>query len=151
MEQKKYVDLDGLRYYNTMLKENMTFGRYSADETIIGTWIDGKPIYRTVIVYEANGLGNVGADGKKNYWAYYKEMAKYNISQYTRAYGMALCYSKMALTEPLWQPIPRICPDACEEYSIGIGDLNTGSIGVLFGTNYTSATIYFTIEYTKNE
>lgn len=49
-----------------------------------------------------------------------------------------------------WQPIPRVCPDACEEYSIGFGDFTATNIGVLFGNKYTFATIYLTIEYLKD-
>ncbi len=31
---------------------------YSTEETRIGTWIDGKPLYRIVIVYEVKKVGN---------------------------------------------------------------------------------------------
>lgn len=45
---------------------------YSATETIVGTWIDGKPLYRKVITYSKNGGGdfsfnhNIANIG--NYW-----------------------------------------------------------------------------------
>lgn len=32
---------------------------YSEEETICGTWIDGKPIYRTVLSYTTTGLKNI--------------------------------------------------------------------------------------------
>ena len=123
----------------------------TTDEVAVGVWIDGKTIYRKVIVYEADTLGVETSAGKINHWAYYNELSNLNIAQYIKAEGMALCYSDKAETIPLWQPIPRVCPDACETYSIGIGDLSSDRIGVLFGTGYTSATIYFIIEYIKNE
>lgn len=62
---------------------------------------------------------------------------------------MAYCYSASSTASGSWQPIPRVCPDALTQYSIGFGDLNPTSIGVLFGTSYTGAKIYFTIEYVK--
>lgn len=45
---------------------------YSATETIVGTWIDGKPLYRKVITYSKTGGGdfsfnhNIANIG--NYW-----------------------------------------------------------------------------------
>lgn len=47
--------------------------------------------------------------------------------------GTAFCTSDKH-EDGVWQPIPRIVPDACEDYSIGFGDFNaaTGKIGVLF-------------------
>lgn len=118
----------------------------STEERAIGTWIDGKTIYRKTIVYTVNPL-------PASKWAYYKEadLAALNIDQYVNMSGIALCYSTKATEIPLWQPIPRVCPDAVAEYSIGFGDLKSEQIGVLFGTEYTGATIYFTIEYTKVE
>lgn len=51
-----------------------------------------------------------------------------------------------------WQPIPRVVPDACEDYSIGPGDLRPTQIGVLFGTAYITITdIYLTLTYVKQE
>ena len=33
------------------MKINPILNKYSTDETRIGTWIDGKPLYRKVVVY----------------------------------------------------------------------------------------------------
>lgn len=121
---------------------------FSTDEQRIGTWINGKPIYRKTIVYNVSNLSQT------NYWAYYPadtndtSISSLNIEQYVNVNGITSCTNQSVQTES-WQPIPRVCPDANENYNIGIGDLNQKRIGVLFGNKYNNATIYFTIEYTK--
>lgn len=118
----------------------------TTEEQAIGTWIDGRTIYRRTFVWTESPLPS-------NKWSYYQkdDLAALNIGQYLDAYGMAYCTSASATASGSWQPVPRVCPDALTQYSIGFGDLNPTSIGVLFGTSYTGATIYFTIEYVKKE
>lgn len=129
---------------NYALKSDIKSGIYSQTEQQIGTWINGKPIYRKTLVYEKNPL-------PANKWAYYdgNDLEGLHIDQYTNVSGICLCYSTNDANTPVWQPIPRVVPDAMTAYSIGFGDLNSSQVGVLFGTNYTRATIYLTIEYTK--
>lgn len=117
----------------------------STEEQAIGTWIDGRTVYRKILSWNANPLAS-------NKWTYYKEndLAALNIDYYINLFGFCQCYSENAATTALWQPIPRICPDANADYSIGIGDLSGTNIGILFGVKYTGATnIYLTIEYVK--
>lgn len=119
---------------------------YSTEEQAIGTWINGKSVYQKTLVYEVNPLPSSG-------WAYYKfsenEIAEMSVDQFVDMRGTCSCYSDKATETPLWQPIPRVCPDALSEYSIGAGDFGVSKVGILFGTAYTGATIYLTIEYTK--
>lgn len=141
---------------------------YSTDEVVVGTWIDGKPIYRKTINYTADFSKNIEsnktqADGSaatnpKNNWIYYTFDEPF-IDQYISIEGTALCTSestanraKSAGVEDAgsWQPIPRVCPDACENYSIGFGDLIPERIAILFGYLYYTAEIYLTVEYTKS-
>lgn len=127
-------------------KNNYT--RFSTEETRIGTWIDGKPIYRKTIVYTCEDLT------KTKFWAYYPsdttgtEISSMNIESYVGMSGVTFC-ANQAVTAGAWQPIPRVCPDANEAYNIGFGDLKPTRVGVLFGNKYLSATVYLTIEYTK--
>lgn len=127
-------------------KNNYT--RFSTEETRIGTWINGKPIYRKTIVYTCEDLT------KTKYWAYYPsdttgtEISDLNIDSYVGMSGVTFC-ANQAVTTGAWQPIPRVCPDANEAYNIGFGDLKPTRVGVLFGNKYLSATVYLTIEYTK--
>lgn len=117
---------------------------YPSQEEPIGVWIDGRIIYRRTFHWTS--------DFSTSKWSYYKEqdLLDLNIDQYISCSGMASCVGSKSTT-PSWQPIPRICTDALEEYSIGFGDLSSKSIGILFGTNYVSADIYFTIDYVKVE
>ena len=140
---------------------------YSTDEVIVGTWIDGRPIYRITLVYEADFSANINSNatpedgGKptnpKTNWIYYTFDEPF-IDQYIKVEGMALCTSESTAKKATsagttdagqWQPIPRVCPDACENYSIGFGDLIPEKIGILFGYLYYTAEIYLTIEYIK--
>lgn len=140
---------------------------YSTDEIAIGTWIDGKTIYKKTIVYTADFSANIEnnatlEDGteptdKKTNWTYYTFDEPF-IDQYIKIEGIAHCTSESTANKAKklgvedtgqWQPIPRVCPDACENYSIGFGDLISEKIGVLFGYLYYTAEIYLTIEYTK--
>lgn len=124
------------------------FTKYSTDEQRIGTWIDGKPIYRKTLVYTVADLTTT------KFWAYYPadvngtEISSLNIDTYTGMSGVTFC-ANQAVTAGAWQPIPRVCPDANEAYNIGFGDLKPTRVGVLFGNKYLSATVYLTIEYTK--
>lgn len=127
-------------------KNNYT--EFSTEETRIGTWIDGKPIYRKTIVYTCEDLT------KTKFWAYYPsdttgtEISAMNIDSYVGMSGVTFC-ANQAVPAGAWQPIPRVCPDANEAYNIGFGDLKPTRVGVLFGNKYLSATVYLTIEYTK--
>ena len=140
---------------------------YSTDEQAVGIWVDGKTIYQKTIIYTADFSKNIEsnktqADGTpatnpKNNWIYYTFNEPF-IDQYIKIEGVALCTSestaKKATTAGTvdngqWQPIPRVCPDACENYSIGFGDLISEKIGILFGYLYYTAKIYLTVMYTK--
>lgn len=119
---------------------------YSTDaEQPVGVWIDGRTIYRRTFHWSVNPLPS-------NKWAYYQEqdLADCNIDQYVNCSGLALCVGSNSSTAA-WQPIPRVCPDALAAYSIGFGDLSSTSLGVLFGTSYVSAEIYFTVDFVKAE
>lgn len=114
---------------------------YSTSPTVVGTWIDGSTIYRKTFVVE-----NYTLPTKK--WLYIRdEVAALNIRQYVDAKGVALCYSEVADDTPTWQPVPRVCPDANEDYNIGFGDFSSERIGVLFGQKYTSVSVWLTVDY----
>lgn len=115
------------------------------EEKAVGIWVDGRTIYRKVFHWTVNPLPS-------NKWAYYEEqdLEDLNIDQYVDCKGMALCTSTND-ANGVWQPIPRNVPDAVTQYSIGFGDLNGTRIGILFGTNYKTADIYFVADFVKNE
>lgn len=74
------ADLTGLQVGNTKYKVPDNLEHYSTDEQVVGTWIDGKPIYRKVIDfgylpnntsrYVSHGISNlkniISAKGQAN-------------------------------------------------------------------------------------
>lgn len=121
--------------------------RYSTDQEYeVGIWIDGRTIYRRTFTWTSSSLPS-------NKWSYYRgdDLIACNIDQFIDIRGLAYCTSSDTKVPQAWQPIPRVCPDALAYYSIGFGDLSAGQIGILFGTNYTAATIHVTVDFVKVE
>lgn len=129
----------------TDIAENNEFS--TLEEKAVGKWVDGRTIYRMTFNWTASLATN------KQAYYHGTDLTACNIDQYIRCYGIASCTETAddESTITNWQPIPRVSPDAPTEYSIGFGDLDTDSIGILFGTKYIQANIYFTIEYVKAE
>lgn len=138
-----YSPVKGVDYWTNEDKADMLPHYSTTQKQPVGVWIDGRTVYRKVIHWTVNQLPS-------NKWVYYEEqdLADLNIVQYVDCKGMARCTS-INDANAVWQPIPRICPDAVTQYSIGFGDLNGEKIGVLFGTSYLSADIYITVDYVE--
>lgn len=104
---------------------------YSTEETRIGTWIDGKPLYRS-IHYVTFPNGSVT-------WAKIAD-APPNVDTATRLYGIA--YGLNGYTAPL--------PQALANYSLSIV-LKYKSEIQLYSTNpsYYGVPAYIYLEYTK--
>ena len=61
-----------------------TISNYSTGETIIGTWIDGKPLYRRVVVKD-----NIGTSGNAGYaYAYIDTLTKMQFIAVTSGVGI---------------------------------------------------------------
>ena len=151
-----YADADGA------VQRTQIYGYtpYSTDEHACGAWIDGKTFYRKTLVFDADFSDHISSNttaNKQPNWVYYQFDKPY-VDKYIKVEGTAHVTSRSSathaaefgITDPgQWQPIPRVCPDACEDYSIGFGDFVSDEIGVLFGYLYYTATVYLTIEYTR--
>ena len=108
--------------------------KYSADEKVIGTWIDNKSIYSKVITLR-NGEIHGG------YYEYNHNIN--NLSQVLNIYGM--CYSSTKQ-----HPIQRVVPDAISNWGIGLGDITQSKFALHFGNSYQDINlVYIVIEYTK--
>lgn len=119
---------------------------YSNSESVSGQWVDGRPIYRTVLTFTSPTMSKQWV--RRNFTT--AEQSSMNIDFYLNVRGMAKCKSESATATGTWQPVPRICPDAVEEYSIGVGDLAANVVGVLFGTSYTEVEVmYLILDYVK--
>lgn len=137
-------------YADSILGSENFNEKYSTTEIVVGQWIDERPIYRKTLVFSSES-----STFNNSHWAYYnftiEEVSNMNMDYIINIRGMASCYSDQSVSAPTWQPIPRICPDAIAEYSIGVGDLNKDIVGVLFGSKYTNIPkIYLNIDYVKN-
>lgn len=136
-------------YADSLLGGESYNDKYSTEESVSGQWIDGRPIYRKVVTINSVTFSN------NEYWARYyfttQEVAAMNVDFYTNVRGMVKTTSDVtSAADNTWQPIPRICPDAIADYSIGVGDLTADTVGVLFGTRYTGAApIYLILDYVK--
>lgn len=131
--------------YNSSNNSNLTYctkgeiasftnhERYSTSEQAIGTWIDGKVIYRKVIS-KTSGIttgNNTIAHGISNF------------NQLITAYGAGYLNN-------MWQPLNRVVTDAITKYGTGIGDVNATNLLLQIGTSYTTRTsVYIVLEYTK--
>lgn len=108
---------------------------YSTTEQRIGTWIDGKTLYRKAKIITSKNSSDL----------YAEEIS--NIKEITNMYGIAYFRSR-------GQPIPRVLTDNNASYALGLGDFDINSNGIVFRfqigsgySNFTKAIII--IEYTK--
>ncbi len=104
---------------------------YSLDETVIGTWIDGKPLYRKVFV-----LNN------------YQNRQSINIANLN--YDYVQVYSRVKLPNNIWRETFCFPGGNCFVDSVDAnGNLafwnNTGD------TTYNGGTVYSIVEYTKKD
>ena len=110
----------------TPAKLSIDPGKYSGTETIIGTWIDGRPVYRKVLTGNTpNGNTHV-SHGITNF------------SRILNVYGWVQSGSNGS------QPVQRVLPDALAQYGIGVGDfvgttflLQVGTSSDIRGKPYT--------------
>lgn len=101
----------------TPAKLSVDFGKYSGTETIIGTWIDGRPVYRKVLTGNTPN-GNVSVNHGIT-----------NFSRILNVYGWVQSGSNGS------QPVQRVLPDALTQYGIGVGDFKSTTFLLQVGTN----------------
>ena len=106
---------------------------YSTEEKIIGTWIDGRPVYRKVV--------NVGS-GSGNF-AHPHGIS--NLDIIVNTYGSFLQDSTNR------EPLPKTTyANASDGWSAHIDDFTDTTFSLHFGTGIGTATkIFVIIEYTK--
>lgn len=110
---------------NEVAKKNV----YSTDETIIGTWINNKPIYRKVVTY-------VGNDSEKTI-----STGISNMDVCVNAYGVA----KMS-GDSIYLPMNFYNNGGWNSFHI----TNNGeTITYQRGSSYETIDMHFVIEYTK--
>ena len=106
---------------------------YSTTESIVGKWIDGKPIYRKVLEFTNVPTGVVQRNhGISNF----DKLINYSGYYYNSIWG--------------YNPIPAVTSDNISGYGIGIGDFKSTTFYFNIG-NLRSSTneIKLIVEYTK--
>ena len=106
-----------------------TFVSYSTTEKKIGTWIDGKPLYRKVFT-----IGNVGTSSSATLGTIS------NLDTVIKLNGA--CYSGS-----LWLPIPRTHASNVQ-YQNQVY-IDNGTVTVATGTGSNMSKGYVIVEYTK--
>lgn len=104
---------------------------YSTEEQLVGTWIDGKPIYRITL-----SMGSLSGSA-----VYQHGIA--NLHRVVHAFGTFLQSSGHM------EPIPKVVVNNAA-WSADFADFTSTSFVLNFGTNIGTATeVTLTIEYTK--
>lgn len=106
---------------------------YSTKEQVIGKWIDGKPIYRKIIV-----LTNVNT----GYSAHL-----HNINNFSELIDIRGTYIDATGN---FQKIPTVDIDNLNLFGISFANINNNSFAILLGTQRNNTnTIKVVLEYTK--
>lgn len=106
---------------------------YSTTEQAIGTWVDGRTVYRKVIT-GTTGSGNI-------------EDVRHGITNFGTVINI---YGYIHSSNGEGQPIQRVVPDNIASYGIGVGDINATRIVFQHpASNYKSRPYAIVMEYIK--
>lgn len=125
------VKIYGYRSINYDEELSKDFNTYSTEETMVGTWIDGKPIYRKVI-----NIGNLPNNATKTI-----VHGIANINNIVKCHGMSTTNSNLNF------PLPFVHLenlDSC--IMIWANDVN---VYIRTGIDRSALTGYIALEYTK--
>ncbi len=114
---------------------------YSTEETVCGTWIDGKPIYRKVI---SGKLANQSGNGLK-----FANVSGLKIDRMVNLYGnMSDNNNDIQITlQTSYNKTDGLSSAVNMAYSNVTGDIGYHLLGTQ--ASYAGATAYVVIEYTK--
>lgn len=108
---------------------------YSTTEKVVGTWIDGRPIYE--IVLDVNSTLSSG-----------ENTLYHNISNLDMCIFITACCTYNNGSE--WLVMPYVSPDYVSNYSVTIGNVNSSTYKIFVGQMFTSIeNIYVTLRYVK--
>ena len=109
---------------------------YSDEEQVIGTWIDGKPIYRKVVVYN-----QTDTIGKEN------DITNITIPHNINNFKQIVNYSVVSSLGNIL-PILNGAKTVTQSTNVSFID-DTGIIFRIINVTLAARTWYFTLEYTK--
>ena len=121
---------------NNSLQETNNRLNYSTDEQIIGTWIDGKPIYRKTYIF------SYGRNVKET--PYYLDR-NVSVDCLINAYGSQLY---IGTNQPTWYSFPYMFGDSVTRPEVGSFGIRLALTGIFLNSTVNSLAKY-TFEYTK--
>lgn len=127
-------DLTGIQFGDTKYKVSSGGGdNYSTEEQVIGTWIDGKPLYRKTF-----DLGNMGNPVSKSI-----DVSALNIKICTNMYG-EMHHTSLS---NYYRPLPMVDNSALSN-NVRV-DITSNILRVLSSGDWGAYDGTITIEYTK--
>ena len=127
---------DEITSVNNSLQETNNRLNYSTDEQIIGTWIDGKPIYRKTYIF------SYGRNVKET--PYYLDR-NVSVDCLINAYGSQLY---IGTNQPTWYSFPYMFGDSVTRPEVGSFGIRLALTGIFLNSTVNSLAKY-TFEYTK--
>lgn len=112
---------------------------YSEEEKEIGTWIDGKKLYRLII------------QGTTTNRSLTLDLSSRNIAKITKMEGVYNASDLYYISLPSY--LARNTDEISKIYAYAIYSIASKNISMTFGTNsyYSSIEVILQLEYTKNE
>lgn len=108
---------------------------YSTTEKVVGTWIDGRPVYE--ITLDVNTTLSSG-----------ENTLYHSISNLDMCIFITGCCTYNNGSE--WLILPYVSPDYVSNYSVTIGNVNSSTYKIFVGQMFTSIeNIYVTLRYVK--
>ena len=108
---------------------------YSTTEQVIGTWIDGKPLYEKTIEISSLSVGSTTT-------------IQHNISNFGELINV---YGEVNLTNGEHRPMPMVYWS--NNWAISIFEFTSTTFGIWLGSSYTGnrafSKAYITLQYTK--
>lgn len=112
---------------------------YSEEEKKIGTWIDGKPLYRLIV------------QGKTTSRNLLLNLSDKNIAKITRMDGVFNASENYFIPFPNY--LARNTNEIADIYAYTIYSIRSKDLSIIFGkaSYYSSVEVIMQLEYTKNE
>ncbi len=137
-EPQKFLDYSGLYYYNKKLRKAV-LDNYSTTEQRVGTWIDGKPIYKVTIQTTTPTPPSTSSARTTEV-----NISSYNIDKVVNIQGFLLSSYGSSI------PLPVIDGETYSTYTVIKAHCSPSTLTITSNnTSRSGTTTYVTIYYTK--
>lgn len=121
--------------YEKRVNEMKNLLKYSTDEQKVGTWVDGKPIYKKTFSFN-----ELQSDGNEHFY----DLGIANIKSVTNLYG-----TYQFSQEDIYVPINFYNFLTKEGTYMFVSNISSTGCRITYNSNLSSTLIYITVEYTK--